>query len=74
MIRILGAVCVVLVARAFIISPAFAGGPEMEIEKAHIDDVIFDHRGVVLIVSGIAKLAVPRVKGDPPAEGAAKFI
>ncbi len=47
----------------------------MEIENAHVDNVVFDHRGVVVIVSGIARLFIPRVEGDPePPRGGAKLI
>jgi len=46
-----------------------AGGPEIEFDAAHIDDVVFDHRGVVLIVTGAAKLYVPQAVDDSPGGG-----
>ena len=53
---------------------ALAGGPEIEIEKAHIDEVAIDYRGVVLRVTGTVKLFVPKVEGDDPTGGNAKWI
>lgn len=56
MIRYLRTIGVILIACTIMHAPAFAGGPEIRFKEAHIDDVIFDHRGLVLIISGIAKL------------------
>ncbi len=41
---------------------AFAGGPEMWIDKAHVLDVVFDNRGVVVTLSGEATLVASRSK------------
>lgn len=51
-----------------------AGGPDIQIDKAKIEDVAVDHRGVVLRVSGIARLFVPKVEGDVVAKGEATWI
>lgn len=51
-----------------------AGGPEVQIDKAKIDEVAVDHRGVVLRISGIVKLFVPKVEGESVAGGQATWI
>ncbi len=51
-----------------------AGGPDVEMEKAHIDAVEFDHRGVVLTVSGTVKLFVRKTAEDDAASGNAKWV
>ena len=43
-------------------------------EKAHIEKVVQDHRGIVLTVSGVVKLFVPMVEGDGGKSGDAKWI
>ena len=63
-----------LVAMSALPLATLAGGPEIQLDQATIDDVTIDHRGVVLTVSGAAKLFVPKVKGDDPEGGNAKWI
>jgi hypothetical protein len=53
---------------------ALAGGPEIEFDRAHVDNVAFDYRGAVLTVSGTAKLFVPKVPEDPKEGGNAKWV
>ncbi len=43
---------------------AFGGGPDVEIEKAHIDDVVVGPTGLVLRVTGTAKLYVLKTSED----------
>jgi hypothetical protein len=44
---------------------ALAGGPEIEMEKAHIDQVVEMQGGIVVLrVTGSVKLYVPDVEGD----------
>ena len=53
---------------------AHAGGPEVEMDKAHIDDVVFDERGLVLKVTGTVKLFAAKTSEDDPANGNAKWV
>ena len=48
---------------------AFAGGPEIEIPKVHVEEVTFDHRGVVLRVTGTVRLVGPLI----PLKGESRF-
>ena len=51
-----------------------AGGPEIELDKAHIDDVVFDERGLVLKVTGTVKLFATKTPEDDPVHGNAKWV
>jgi hypothetical protein len=53
---------------------ALAGGPEIQIQKAHIDEVTIDYRGVVLRVTGTVMLLVPKLEGDDQTGGNAKWV
>lgn len=41
-----------------------AGGPDLQIAKARIEEVKVDARGIVLRVSGIVTLDIPHADGD----------
>lgn len=43
---------------------AQAGGPDLQIDKARIEEVQVDARGIVLRVSGIVTLDIPHVDAD----------
>jgi hypothetical protein len=53
---------------------AFAGGPEFEADKIHIDAVKTDHRGVVLTVTGTGKLFVSKPDHEMDARGNASWV
>lgn len=64
-------VCLIL---CFFYPISQAIGTEIVMEDARIEKVVHDHRGIVLTVTGTVKLFVPKVEGDAPEGGNAKWI
>jgi hypothetical protein len=51
-----------------------AGGPDIEMPKARIENIVHDHRGTVVTVTGTVKLFVAKTEQDDPKGGNAKWV
>ena len=55
-------------------STAMGGGPDMEMDKAHIDDVVIAEGRAVLRVTGTVKFSVLKTTEDDAKDGNAKWV
>ena len=68
-------VLLVLLGSCLFVSAALAGGPDIEMDKAHIDDVIIAENGTMVFrVTGTVQLFVEKTPDDNPAMGNAKWV
>lgn len=68
-------VLLVLLGSCLFVSAALAGGPDIEMLNAHIDDVVIAENGAVVFrVTGTVRLYMEKTAGDDPEMGNVKCV
>ena len=74
-LRLMKKILFLLLGSCLFVSAALAGGPDIEMLNAHIDDVVITENGTMVFrVTGTVKLFVEKTVGENPDMGNAKWV